>query len=285
MVSTASIPQIAPVDRSGWLRTGGRLLGRATGPALSVTYLSVLVLLPVAALATQAFSGGWHGFWSEVTEPEGLAALRLTLACSALVAVVNAVAGVAVAWVLVRDQFRGKSVLGVVIDLPFALPTVVAGLTLLSLYGPDSPFHLDAADTQLAVVMALGFVTLPFVVRSVQPVLAALDENIEKAAESLGAGPFTVWRRIVLPSITPAILAGAGLAFARAIGEYGSVVLFSGNLPFHTEVASSWIFSLTQSGELPAASAVSIVLLALALVVLLALGMVRRRFRRRGVLV
>jgi len=261
------------------VRGGLRTVGRAGGPALAVTYLSLLVLLPVAAVVTQAFKGGWSGFWDAITQPEALAALRLTLACSAIVAVFNAAAGLAAAWVLVRDDFPGKNLLAVVVDLPFALPTIVAGLTLLSLYGPHSPFHLDAAGTRFAVVMALAFVTLPFEVRAVQPVLAALDRQKEEAASSLGARPVTVFRRIILPALAPALMAGMGLAFARAVGEYGSVVLFSGNLPFKTEVSSSWIFSLSQSGELPAASAVSVLLIAIALVVLLGLGLVRRRFR------
>lgn len=260
-------------------RRSARLFGRAGGPALGVTYLSLLVLLPVAAVVTKAFDGGWHAFWAAVTEPEALAALRLTLAASAIVAVVNAVGGLGAAWVLVRDDFPGKGLLALVIDLPFALPTIVAGLTLLSLYGPQSPFDLNAADTRVAVVLALAFVTLPFEVRAVQPVLASLDREAEEAASSLGARPVTVFRRVVLPALVPAMLAGMGMAFARAVGEYGSVVLFSGNLPFKTEVGSSWIFSLSQSGQLPAASAVSVVLLGLALVVLLVLGLVRRRFR------
>ena len=169
-----------------------------------------------------------------------------------IVAVVNSVAGLAIAFVLVRDDFRGKAFVSAVIDLPFALPTIVAGLTLLALYGANSPFHVDLAGTRLGIGAALLFVTLPFCVRSVQPVLAELDAEIEEAAASLGATRRQVLRRILLPSLLPSVLAGAGLAFARAIGEFGSVVLISGNLPFKTEVASSWIFSLSQSDDLPA---------------------------------
>jgi sulfate transport system permease protein len=249
-----------------------------SGPALAVTYLSLLVILPVAAVVTNAFSGGWHGFWLSVTNREALAALKLTLVCSVLVAVVNSIAGVAIAWVLVRDEFAGKRVVSAIIDLPFALPTIVAGLTLLTLYGPNSPFGVNVAGTRAGIVLALAFVTLPFCVRTVQPVLAELDKETEEAAASLGASHAGVLRRIVLPSIAPAMLAGAGLAFARAIGEYGSVVLISGNLPFKTEVASSYIFSLSQGGDLPGASAVSVVLIALALVLLLGIGFLRRRF-------
>ena len=154
----------------------------------------------------------------------------------------------------------------------------MAGLTLLTLYGPNSPFHVDLAGTRLGIVCALAFVTLPFCVRSVQPVLAELDAESEEAAASLGATRRQVLRRVILPSLLPSVLAGAGLAFARAVGEFGSVVLISGNLPFKTEVASSWIFGLVQSDDIQAASAVSIVLVAIALVVLLGIGWARRRF-------
>ncbi len=268
-------PHVAP---SAALARAGTLTARIGGPALVVTYLSLLVILPVAALVTNAFSGGWSTFWAAVSSPESVAALELTLALSAIVAVVNSIAGLAIAWVLVRDDFRGKALVSAVIDLPFALPTIVAGLTLLALYGPDSPFHINLAGTRLGVAAALLFVTLPFCVRSVQPVLAELDAEIEEAAASLGATHRQVLLRVVLPSILPSALAGAGLAFARAVGEFGSIVLISGNLPFKTQVASSWIYDLFQNDELPQASAVSVVLIVIALVVLVAIGWARRRF-------
>jgi sulfate/thiosulfate transport system permease protein len=270
--------QRPPGDPPQALATVGRVAARAGGPALAVTYLSLLVLLPVAALISNAFSNGWSTFWQAVTTPEAVAALELTLVAALIVAIVNSIAGLAIAFVLVRDDFRGKALVSAVIDLPFALPTVVAGLTLLALYGPSSPFHVNLAGTRLGIIAALLFVTLPFCVRSVQPVLAELDAEIEEAAESLGATRRQVLRRVLLPSLVPSVLAGAGLAFARAVGEFGSVVLISGNLPFKTEVASSWIFSLSQSGDLPAASAVSIVLVLISLIVLLAIGWTRRRF-------
>lgn len=255
-----------------------RLLDRVGEPTLAVTYLSLLVLLPLAAVVTKAFDGGWGSFWQAVSQPEAVAALKLTLICSLIVAVFNSLAGVTIAWVLIRDEFPGKRLVGAVIDLPFALPTVVAGLTLLTLYGPNGPFGVNVADTRIGIILALAFVTLPFCVRSVQPVLAELDRETEEAAASLGASPAGVLRRIILPSIAPAMLAGAGLAFARAIGEFGSVVLISGNLPFKTEVASSWIYSLSQSDAYGSAASVSVVLIAIALVVLFAIGMLRRRF-------
>jgi sulfate transport system permease protein len=260
------------------LRRTGRGATAATGPALAVTYLSLLVLLPLAAILSKAFTGGASAFWHEATSPEAAAALKLTVICSLGVAAFNSLAGVLIAWVLVRDEFVGKRVVNAVIDLPFALPTVVAGLTLLSLYGPDSPFGVNVAGTRAAIVLALAFVTLPFSVRSVQPVIAELDRETEEAAASLGASPAVVLRRIVLPSIAPAMLAGAGLAFARAVGEFGSIVLISGNLPYKTEVASAWIYSLYGSDSFPAAAAVSTVLVALALALLLGMGWLRRRF-------
>jgi sulfate transport system permease protein len=256
----------------------GRAVSRFGGPGLAVTYLSLLVLLPLAAVVTNAFSGGWSAFWTAVTNPQAVSALELTLVLSAMVAVVNSIAGLAISWVLVRDDFPGKALVSAVIDLPFALPTVVAGLTLLTLYGVDSPLHVDLAGTRLGVAAALLFVTLPFCVRSVQPVLAELDAEVEDAAASLGATRRQVLLRVILPSVLPSVLAGAGLAFARAVGEFGSIALISGNLPFKTEVSSSYIFGLAQSDDFAGASAVSIVLVAIALVVLLAIGWARRRF-------
>jgi sulfate/thiosulfate transport system permease protein len=184
--------------------------------------------------------------------------------------------GTLIAWVLVRDDFRGKGIVNSLIDLPFALPTIVAGLTLLALYGPKSPFGFSVAYTQIGLVMALLFVTLPFVVRAVQPVLIELDKDMEEASESLGASRFTTFRRIVIPNLRPAILAGAGLAFARAIGEFGAVVLISGNIPFETQVSSVFIFTQVESGNLAAASAISVVLLLVALVVLLLISALSR---------
>jgi sulfate transport system permease protein len=264
-------------------RRAGRRTAALTGPTLVVTYLSLLVLLPLAAIISKAFTGGPATFWREATSPESLAALKLTVICSLIVAVFNAFAGLLIAWVLVRDDFVGKRIVNGIIDLPFALPTVVAGLTLLSLYGPGGPFGINVAGTRASIVLALAFVTLPFSVRSVQPVIAELDRETEEAAASLGASPGAVLRRIVFPSIAPAMLAGAGLSFARAVGEFGSVVLISGSIPFKTEVASAWIYSLYGSDALPNAAAVSTVLVALALVLLFGLGWLRRRFDIDGI--
>jgi sulfate transport system permease protein len=253
--------------------------GVALSQGLVTAYLSLIVLLPLAAVAWQSW-GGEQSFWSAVSQAQAVAALKLTLVASAVVALVNAVMGTVIAWVLVRDRFHGQALVNAVIDLPFALPTIVAGLTLLALYGPTGPLGVDIAFTRAAVVLALLFVTLPFVVRTVQPVLLELDREMEEAAASLGAGRLQVFRRIVFPNLLPAILSGVALAFARAIGEFGSVVLISGNLPFETEVSSVYIFGRIESGDPHAAAAVSVVLLLISLATLLLIGGLRRRVTR-----
>jgi sulfate transport system permease protein len=221
------------------------------------------VLLPLAALAWHA-----HG-WDAVRSPQAVAALKLTLAASLVVAVINAFAGTAIAWTLVRDRFVGQGFVNALVDLPFALPTVVAGLVLLTLYR-------DLAFTRWAVLAALLFVTLPFVVRTVQPVLLELDTEMEDAAASLGASRFATFGRVILPNILPAILSGVALAFARAVGEFGAVVLISGNLPFKTEVVSVYVFGRIESGDAGGAAAASVVILAISFAVLLAIGGLRR---------
>jgi sulfate transport system permease protein len=250
--------------------------GAALGRGAAMTYLSVIVLLPLAAVAVKSFGGGIGAFFDVVTGPQALAALKLTLIMSVIVVAINAVTGTLIAWVLVRDDFRGKSAVNALIDLPFALPTIVAGLTLLALYGPKHPVGIDVAYTRVAVGLALLFVTLPFVVRAVQPVLMALDREMEEAAASLGATPAQTFRRVILPNITPALLSGVALAFARAIGEFGSLVLISGNIPFKTEVASVFISGRIEGDDLQGASAVSVVLLVLTLVIIGALDGVSR---------
>jgi sulfate ABC transporter permease protein CysW/sulfate ABC transporter permease protein CysT len=216
---------------------------------LSTAYLTLIVLIPIAAVVVSSLEGGLAAFWDEVTSPAAVAALKLTFVASLLVVLVNAVTGTLIAWVLVRDDFRGKSIVNAIIDLPFALPTIVAGLTLLAVYGPRSPVDIDVSYTRAAVVVALLFVTLPFVVRAVQPVLLELDREMEDAAASLGARPFTTFRRIILPNLLPAMLSGAALSFGKAVGEFGSIVLISGNIPFDTEVASVWIFKAIESDQ------------------------------------
>jgi sulfate transport system permease protein len=244
---------------------------RSTAPALAVgvstLYLSIVVLLPLTALAWRA-----HG-WDAITSPQAIAALKLTFVASLVVALINAVAGTAIAWTLVRDRFFGQSFVNALVDLPFALPTIVAGLVLLTLYR-------DLAFTRWAILVALLFVTLPFVVRTVQPMLLELDTEMEDAAASLGASRFATFRRVILPNILPAILSGVALAFARAIGEFGAVVLISGNLPFKTEVLSVYVFGRIESGDPGGAAAASVAILGISLAVLLAIGCLRRLVTR-----
>src|SRR5262245_29661962 len=255
-------------------------VGTGLGLGTAVLYLSLIVLIPLTAVVWRAGEGGLGAFWAAVRTPDSWSALVLTLGASAVVAVVNVVLGTVVAWVLVRDTFPGKSIVDTLIDLPFALPTIVAGLVLLALYGASSPLHLDIAYTRLSVVVALLFVTLPFVVRTVQPVLQELDRDMEQAAYSLGASPFTTWRRIVLPNLLPAMLSGAGLAFTRAIAEYGSTNLITGNIPLRTQVAAVNIVGRIESDNTAAAAAVSTALLVVALEVLVVLDLVQRWGRR-----
>jgi len=238
--------------------------GGGIGLGLSTLYLSVIVLVPLAAVLVKAVSQSPSSFWQSVTNTLALRALAITLVVSVVVAAVGAVMGTVVAWVLVRDQFPGKRIINALIDLPFALPTVVAGLTLLALYGPDSPFGLHLAYTRAIVLVALLFVTLPFVVRSVQPVLLEIDKEVEEAAASLGANNAAIFRRVVLPALTPAILSGAALAFARSVGEIGSLVLIVGKV----QIASIVIFADIESDAPQAAASLSLVLIVLSLIVL-----------------
>jgi len=244
-------------------------------------WLSVIVLLPLAAILWQAAGGGWDAFWRAVTSNAAVDSFQVTLTISAGVTVVNAVFGLLVAWVLTRDEFPGKRIVDSVIDLPFALPTIVASLVMLALYGPASPVDLHLQHTKWGVGIALLFVTLPFVVRSVQPVLLELDREVEEAAASLGAGNRTIFLRVILPALLPALLSGAGLAFSRAIGEFGSVVLIGGAVPGKTEVSSQWIRTLIENDDRTGAAAISIVLLVISFAVLFVLRAVGARTAKR----
>jgi sulfate transport system permease protein len=252
-----------PLPRSRTRTTGTLSLGIAT------LWLSVIVLLPLAAVVARSLDGGLGAFWDSVTTRQSIDALRFTIVVSLLVAAINAVMGTLIAWILVRDEFRGRRAVNALIDLPFALPTIVVGITLMAVY-PQTNF------TRAAVVLALLFVTLPFVVRAVQPVLMELDREMEEAAASLGAAPRTIFLRVILPSLVPAIVSGAALAFARAVGEFGSVVLISGNIPFETQVASVYVFKQIESDNIGGAAAVSVVLLTLSLAILLGLRVLER---------
>jgi sulfate transport system permease protein len=260
-VSATALPTTASRRRTG-LPTGSLGLGVAT------LWLSIIVLLPLAAVVARSFDNGLDGFWDAATSRQAISALRFTVVVSLLAAAVNAAMGTLLAWVLVRDRFRGKALVNALMDLPFALPTIVAGLVLLALYGPTSPLGINFAFTQFAVFVALLFVTMPFVVRAVQPVLIELDREMEQAALSLGASNGRVFWKIILPNLVPALLSGAALAFARAVGEFGSVVLISGNVPFDTQVSAVFAFKQIESDNPVGAAAVSTVLLLISLLVL-----------------
>nr|WP_245663481.1 sulfate ABC transporter permease subunit CysT [Nocardia inohanensis] len=251
------------------------------GIGTSVLWLSIIVLLPLAALTVNSFEDGWSGFWDAITSPAALDSLRVTVFVSIIVAIINVLMGTLIAWVLVRDEFPGKGIVNALIDLPFALPTIVASIVLLSLYGPRSPLDIHLNATQPGLVVALAFVTLPFVVRSVQPVLIEVDKEVEQAAASLGADNWTTFRRIILPTLTPAIISGGGLAFARAIGEYGSVVLIGGNIPRETQMASQYIQQQIEIDRPVNAAAVSVALLAISFVTLLVLRTASDRLSRK----
>jgi len=263
-------------------RSGSLALSSGIGLGVALTWFSILVLIPLAAVVATSTEQGWSGFWGVIRDQQTWASLELTVTGALVVTAVNVGMGTVIAWVLVRDRFWSKSVLNVVIDLPFALPTIVAGLVLLSLYGPQSPLGVNVANTRTAVYLALAFVTLPFVVRTVQPVLEELDADVEEAAASLGASKLTTFRRVTLPSLVPAIAAGAALSFARAISEYGSLVLLSGSLPFKTEVSSVRILSYIEGGSPESAAAVATVLLAISLTVIVLLDIIQRRVSQRG---
>ena len=253
-------------------------IGGAGGLTLGVTmlWLSVIVLLPLAALVTESFQGGLGAFWDSATTKQAVAALRFTVLISLLVTAINVVMGTLIAWVLVRDEFPGKRAVNAVIDLPFALPTIVAGIVLLALYGDQ------VANKKVGVLLALLFVTLPFVVRAVQPVLQELDREMEHAAYSLGASKVTTFFRIILPNLVPAIVSGAALAFARAVGEFGSLTLISGNIPFDTQVSSVYAYKQLESDNITGAAAVSVVLLGVSLLVLVGLRVFEGRLSRHG---
>lgn len=278
-ISEADRPELTPAPgvRPGLRRPGGATLQ----VGVAVVWLSIIVLLPLAAIVWISAKGGWDAFVSAVTSPSAIASFEVTLTISIVVTLVNSVFGLLIAWVLVRDDFPLKRIVDAIIDLPFALPTIVASLVLLALYGPSSPVGIHIQHTAWGVGVALAFVTLPFVVRAVQPVLLELDKDVEEAAASLGANNATIFLRVVLPALAPSLLSGAGLAFSRAIGEFGSIVLIGGAIPGETEVSSQWIRTLIENDDPAGAAAISIVLLLISFVVLFILRYFGARAAKR----
>ena len=282
MALTATTAVGRPVRKRRAARSGALTKASGLGLGVAMTWFSLLVLIPLAAVVVKAAGGGLETFVDTFSNGQTRAALRLTVATSVLVTLLNVVMGTVIAWVLVRDRFPGKRVLDVIIDIPFALPTIVAGLVLLSLYGTDGPIGVDVANTRKAVFLAIAFVTLPFIVRTVQPVLEEMETDVEEAAASLGASRLTTFRRVILPTLAPAIFAGATLSFARGISEYGSLVLLSGNLPNRTEVTSVRVLTYLEGGNAASAAAVATVMLVVALLAIVALDVTQRRVARRG---
>jgi sulfate/thiosulfate transport system permease protein len=249
----------------------------------TLLYLSLIVLIPLAGLLLRPFTLGWQGFWHVILDGRVLAALGLSFGASALAAVINAVFGGIVAWVLVRYDFPGRRLVDAMVDLPFALPTAVAGIALAALYAPNgwigewlAPFGVQVAFTRLGVLVALTFIGLPFVVRTVEPVLQDLDPEFEEAAATLGAGRWQTFRRVVLPSVLPALLTGIALAFARAVGEYGSVIFIAGNMPMRSEIAPLLIIVKLEEFDYAGAAAVGVAMLVLSFVLLLLINLLQR---------
>ena len=249
----------------------------------TLVYLSAIVLIPFAALVLRTLELSWADFWRLATTDRALAAFRLTFGASLIAATANAVFGTLLAWVLVRYEFPGRRVIDAMVDFPFALPTAVAGLTLANLFAADGwlgrwlvPLDIKGAFTQLGVVIALTFVGLPFVVRTLQPVLQNLEREVEEAAATLGAGRLRTFGTIIAPSLLPAVLTGLALAFARAIGEYGSIVFISGNLPYKTEIAPYLIVIRLEEYDTTGAIALAVVLLACSFLLLGAINLLEQ---------
>ena len=289
-------PSIASDSRVGSTRGRSRAgSGRSVLPGVRLTlgftiaYLTVLVIVPLSTLFARTARLGWSGFWDAATAPRALAAYTLSVGTSVVAAVVNGVFGLLVAWVLTRYRFTGRAIADALVDLPFALPTAVAGVALTTLYSQNgligalfAPHGIKIAFTPLGIAVALTFIGLPFVVRSVQPVLETLPKEIEEAAATLGADRWQTFRRVILPALTPALVAGMSLSFARAIGEYGSVVFISGNMPGRTEIAPLLIMSKLEQYDYGGATAIAVVMLLTSAVILVSAGLIQRRAARRA---
>jgi len=270
------------------LRRPSVLPGFGLAMGFTVLYLSLIALIPLAALLLRAAMLSWSEFWAAVASPRVVASFRLSFGASLIGAAVNAVLGFLVAWVLVRYRFPGQRVVDAVVDLPFALPTAVAGIALTTVYAPHglmgrllAPIGIKVAFAPLGVVVALTFVGLPFVVRTVQPVLEDLDPEVEEACSSLGAGRWKTFTRVILPPLLPAVLTGFALAFARALGEYGSVVFISGNMPMRTEIAPLLIVTKLEQYDYAGATAISVVMLVASFLMLLVVNLLQWWARSR----
>jgi sulfate transport system permease protein len=276
--------------RQGWLRTRHNVLpGFGLALGFTVLYLSLIVLIPLSAAFIKTASMSWAAFWSTVTAPRVLASFELSFGAAFLAALVNAFFGLIVAWVLVRYRFAGKKIVDAMVDLPFALPTAVAGIALTAVYSSKGwigqflePNGIKVAFTPLGVVVALTFIGLPFVVRTVQPVLADLERELEEAASCLGATRWQIFVRVILPAILPALITGFALSFARGVGEYGSVIFIAGNMPMKSEIAPLLIITKLEQYDYAAATAIAVVMLVASFVLLFAINLLQWWARRRG---
>jgi sulfate transport system permease protein len=264
---------------STYCGTRSALPGFGLSLGFTVFYLSTIVLIPLAALIIRPWELGWSGFVAEVTAPRVFAALKLSFGAAAIGAVLNTFFGLIVAWALVRYRFPLKRLVDALVDLPFALPTAVAGIALSSLYAPNGwlgaplmSLGIKAAYTPLGIVIALTFIGLPFVVRTLQPVLSDLSRDHEEAAATLGASRFQTFRRVVFPALLPALITGAALAFARAVGEYGSVIFIAGNLPMRSEIAPLLIIIKLEEFDYAGAASIGVVMLGVSFLMLFALN-------------
>jgi sulfate transport system permease protein len=278
------MPAVASLKQPSRVIPGFRLsLG------FTVLYLSLIVLIPLSALFLKTFKLSWESFIAAVTSPRVVASYELTFGASLLAAALNVVFGLIVAWVLVRYRFPGKKIIDALVDLPFALPTAVAGIALTALYSPNGwfgrylePLGIKAAFTPLGVVIALTFIGLPFVVRTVQPVLEEMEHELEEAAASLGANPLQTFTKVIFPIILPAVLTGFALAFARATGEYGSVIFIAGNMPMVSEITPLFIVTKLEQYDYAGATAIAVVMLLVSFVMLLAINLLQAWSRRRN---
>lgn len=277
------------VNRSGTQRAPKRIIpGFWLTLGFTITYLSLIVLIPLSLVFVQTSGMGWTPFIDAVTNPRVLSALRLTFSISACAALINAVCGFVVAWVLVRYKFPGRGILDAAVDLPFAIPTSVAGIALTAIYVPKGwighlfvPAGIKIAFTPIGILIALTFVGLPFVVRTLQPVIEEMDSAQEEAAASLGASRWLTFWRVIIPPLLPALATGSTLAFARAIGEYGSVVFIAGNMPGKTEIVPLLIITKLEQMDINGATALAMVMLIISFVLLLAINLLQARISKR----
>jgi len=271
-------------------KSPGRVIpGFGLSLGFTLFYLALIVLIPLSAVFLNTFHMTWEAFWSAVTSERVVASYKLTFGASLIAAAINVVFGGIVAWVLVRYTFPGKRIVDALVDLPFALPTAVAGITLTALYSHNgligeqlAKLGIKVAFTPLGVVLALTFIGLPFVVRTVQPVLEEAERELEEAAASLGASPLQTFVRVVLPSIVPALLTGFALAFARATGEYGSVIFIAGNLPMVSEITPLFIITKLEQYDYAGATAIAVVMLVISFILLLAINLLQAWTRKRA---